>query len=222
MFIDYFDPGDVAVIIASLIAGFFSFITLLSSRRVSRKANFINHRIGELQVKTQDKQRIVETIGAQRIAWINNVREQFVKFNALAQNLHFNAARVNQDGILDQSNLDILKADTLELIKLINSIELYLNPKEMYSIFLLDRMKEMKDKASNLSTSIELYMSYSNMLTFAQNVILKSEWKRVKKETEDGEFLKPNEVLDIFDEVANDIDPVAHQLIKEEYSQLTS
>ncbi|WP_134008673.1 hypothetical protein [Lysinibacillus xylanilyticus] len=195
-------------------------ITIYFSWKSSNKSNKTNLKLGELQDSTAGKHRIVENIGAQRIVWINNVRELFVEFNSLCAELQINNELVLLNGV-DENKEGKLISYSQQLLKVMNNIELYLNPNEPYSQFLFDRMKEMREKVHDVNTVYHMFNLHREMVVFAQNVILKAEWRRVKKETDKGEFIDKKDMLKIFNEVGKEMNPGAHESILEKYFKKT-
>ncbi|MDF2068009.1 hypothetical protein [Bacillus sp. Cr_A10] len=219
-FINSMEPGDWGTILAAAIAFVASIFTIASSTKSARKSNELNEKLGKLQANTQDKQRIVETIGAQRVVWINNIRQHFVDYNSNAQKLHFNYIRL----LLNNEETKILRDKAIEIseemVKTIHNTELFLNGDEIYSNAIISIMKKLRNDIINLNSvmSVNQFNDYLKRLLFAQNVILKAEWKRVKEETSIGDFLSEERVKEIFVEVATKLDEDMHNIIIENYS----
>lgn len=207
---------DWAVIIASVVALIGSLVTIGYSKNSAKKSNDTNQKVGELQVQSLDKQRIVENVGTQRIVWINTVRDKFVQFNAIAQDLHFMSFRISENYTVENAE-EKLVSYSFELAKIINSIELFLNPNEPYTKFLIHSMSDMRSKASDVSVTYTVFNDQRERTVFAQNVILKAEWRRVKDETDKGRFLKKYEVDEIFEEVGNEMNGNYHTIVMSRY-----
>jgi len=217
-FIKSIEPGDWATIVAAVIAFVASIFTIISSKKSASKSDELNDKLGLLQANTQDKQRIIETVGAQRVVWINNVRQHFVDYNSNVQKFHFNYMRL----FLPNEETIILRDKTIELseelIKTTYNTELFLNGDEVYSNASISIMQNLRSDILNSNMTVDQFNDTLKQLIFAQNIILKAEWKRVKEETSIGDFLSEERVKEIFIEVAIKVDEDMHNFIIEKYS----
>lgn len=215
--INSIEPGDWGTISAAVIAFIASTFAIASSAKNSRKSDELNKNLGKLQAITQDKQRIVETIGVQRVTWINNIRQHFVNYNSNVQKFHFNYMRMS----FPNEEITILRDKTIELsedlMKTTYNTELFLNGDEVYSNAVISIMKNLRSDILNTNMAIEQFNDTLSKLIFAQNIILKAEWKRVKEETLTGEFLIEERVKEIFVEVATKVDEGMHDFIIQKY-----
>lgn len=187
-----------------------------TTKKIAEMTDKMNYKIGELNATTLDKQRIVENIGSQRVIWINNVRQHFVEYNSNVQKLHFNGVQANHFDNIDSEKLVNFSDETL---KTIYNIELFLNGEEMYSEEVISLMKKIRKRSLNPTYTIENFEDDMVILIFVQNVILKAEWKRVKEETENGEFLKEERMNEVFDEVGTQINKELHNKLKIKYDK---
>lgn len=97
-------------------------------------------------------------------------------------------------------------------------LELYLNPTEVVSKKLLVSCNTIIDLLADATSELVTangtpvwrqldiqFKTKKRELMYYQQVILKSEWKRVKKETDKGEQLSNQEMLQIFKEVGESL-----------------
>jgi hypothetical protein len=137
--------------------------------------------LGNLTAETQGKQRFIETISAQRVQWINSVRDNFSHLSKITYTMADIRERKEQIP-------DTLKND---LYYYVNHIELFLNPAEDITKVFID----LKDNVSqyllsDTDYSPALYEELMHNLHYVEQVILKAEWKRLKTETQDGAEVK--------------------------------
>jgi hypothetical protein len=102
-----------------------------------------------------------------------------------------------------------------ELIKTTHNTELFLNGDEVYSNASISIMKNLRSDILNSNMTVDQFNNTLKQLIFAQNIILKAEWKRVKEETSIGDFLSEVRVKEIFIEVAIKVDGDMHNFIIE-------
>lgn len=212
------DKMDWAVIIAAIISFAASIITIIKSEKLQVNSAEFNRQLTDSQLKSLDKQRIVGNIGVQRIEWVNKTRDVFVEYNTALINLNYINTVVNDDNISE--HFGEIKRLAFELRRLINLVELLLNPVEPYTKFLLVNMKEVNKMVITGVKNEERYFKLNDHITFSQNVILKAEWKRVKDETEIGEFLNDEKIEEIFKEIGKGINEDIHNLIMGRYRKL--
>ena len=209
---------DWAVIIAAVISFVASIITIIKSEKVQVNSAEFNRQLADSQIKSLDKQRIVGSIGAQRIEWVNKTRDVFVEYNIAFNNLSYINTVVNDDNLSEY--FGEIKHLAFELRRLINLVELLLNPVEPYTKFLLVNMKEANDMVIVGIDNDERLSKFTKHIRFTQNVILKAEWKRVKDETEVGEFLNDEKIEKIFEEIGKGLNEDIHNLIMGKYRKL--
>ncbi len=186
----------VASVITSVVVGRYSY-------RASKSAEETSHKIGKQNIKALDKSRYIEIISKERSEWIHNVRNIFAEFNEKFQLI---TTEMNSELSYSEISSKLLKQyNDLRLVWA--KINLYLNPTEVVSdklkievalifLYLNPNEKEYKNFDQDLLISIFLNVTY------LQNVILKSEWRRLKKEVEKGHELEIKEVEEIYKEIA--------------------
>ncbi|USY31711.1 MULTISPECIES: hypothetical protein [Bacillus subtilis group] len=187
----------VASVIASIVVGWYSY-------RASKSAEETSHEIGEQNIKALDKSRYIEIISKERSEWIHNVRNNFAEFN---EKFHLLTTEMNDS--IDYSVISSHLHKQWNDLRLVwAKIDLYLNPtevvskklkREVASIFLEIAPTEERYKNFDQIKVISIFMN----VTYLQNIILKSEWRRLKKEVEKGHELEIKEVEEIYKEIAN-------------------
>jgi len=202
--------SDTATLIAAVIAALASFTAVILSNRVSTRVNKLNAEVIE-------KQRLVSSISTQRIEWINGLRIQFSTFNKKSFEYANIIRRVSQNPDLDLPREDNLLVP--EIYYCSDLIYLYLNPLEEWNSNYYEIQKSLlidfKRGSHNPQTfDYNLYEKQSELLIKYQQIILKAEWKIVKKEIKLGNELDSTETEKIYLEVASKVDLNIYQRIK--------
>ncbi|QZN75512.1 hypothetical protein [Paenibacillus sp. DR312] len=146
---------------------------------------------------SQGKQRLIETVTKQRIEWINKIRICFSEYSELMERI----SMIRSSG----NKIDDLQ---FQLSYLSTHIDMLLNPKEVITQRYIEKRNQIKryllDDYSNEYSPAEYYSMMLD-LQYLQQVILKSEWKRLKRESSSGKEV--NDMNTIHLETAEDIDP---------------
>lgn len=147
------------------------------------------------------KNRFISNINSERVKWVSKVRDIFSEINKSTY-IQCQLRKEYGHSIPDDKNL------SNELIYLINHIELYLNPNETVVKRLIELQEHIVINLINFNGDFlnESYEQSSLKLHYLQQVILKAEWKRIKKETKKGRELKQKEIKSIFINTAKGID----------------
>lgn len=162
--------------------------------------------IATINLKNSKGDRYIDSINAERVNWINKIRELFSEYDKVAFLMFENN---NQSKFSENDELH------KELIYLNNHIELFLNPTEVIT-------KELIKIQNQISLDIikvrNVFEEDFYDLHYLQQVVLKSEWKRIKKETKKGKEMRKNDLRDIHIEIATAIDPIRFEkLLKEPF-----
>ncbi|MBJ6721277.1 hypothetical protein I2750_13625 [Bacillus sp. PR5] len=150
--------------------------------------------LGEKNIEILEKRMLIDTVSAQRIEWINNIRKDFVEFNSSCHNFSLKMIQIDRQG----NKGDISAEDYLIIEKHKNQIELSLNPSEIFTAKLIEWLQMMYDGLVNEPQNLAKYNEARKFIIFLQQVILKAEWQRIKRETEKGRQLNEKEVEDVF------------------------
>ncbi|SEB27557.1 hypothetical protein [Paenibacillus sp. 276b] len=171
--------GDILTLFASLTAALCTLLTLWQLN------------------SSQGKQRLIETVTKQRIEWINKIRLCFSEYSELMERIPVERTTDNKIGELQ-----------FKLSYLCTHIDMLLNPKEIVTQRYIEKRDQIKrylwDDYSKEYSPVEYY-SMMQDLQYLQQVILKSEWKRLKRESRSGKEV--NDMNAIHFETAEDIDP---------------
>ncbi len=179
-------------------------ITSVNSSKIAKKTSLISKEIGEKNVQSLEKRRLIDTISSQRIEWINSIRREFVEFNKLSHTYsmrHYVARRV----LNDNQNLDFGELYQ-DMVAAKNHIELLLNPQEIFSTKLTIELNKIMDSLHVQEFVMKTYVYHKENAAFIQQVILKAEWKRIKEETARGEQISKEEMNEFFEEISKEID----------------
>lgn len=186
--------------------------TIKAAKESSQKSVEVSQALGDLNASSLDKQRLIDSISAQRIEWINKLRDTFVEFNKYTHTYSMLRFSQNFGKNLGYNHV----TDYQNIIGVKNHIELLLNPNEYFTEKLLFHLDGLINSlhSSDVDFNIIEYNKQKKRISFIQQVILKSEWKRIKTETENGKQVSDKEMNDIFIIVAKKID-------KDIYNELT-
>ncbi|MDZ4607580.1 hypothetical protein ORM91_11875 [Bacillus cereus] len=150
------------------------------------------------------EQRFIETINAERVKWINTLRDTFSEYNKIAY------IQLNVLSDLQFKGASTYESELKQLIYLHNHIDLFLNPAESITKKFCD-IKNIVTKDLHSDTPNQ-NVNYGNVgllledLHFLQQVILKSEWKRVKEENMIGKEITDQRMNEIYVSIAQKID----------------
>ncbi|MFH7833845.1 hypothetical protein [Bacillus luti] len=159
--------------------------------------------------KVSKEKRFIDTISTERVKWINDLRDNFSEFLKL---VHMQAAdfdRIKSLGI-DSINRDELRNRSIEISYLKNRIHLYLNPTEIITKKLIEHLEDIADVLCTFDINAFDFDQVDDLvqnLGYLQQVILKSEWRRVKEENEKGKEIDDKRMDSIYLETAKKIDP---------------
>lgn len=145
--------------------------------------------------KNASRNAIVDALVKQRIEWLNNLREKFVEFNTLTNEIYLDVNRRKITGTGSDNLLD--KYHLLEKTK--THIRLLLNPQEVSANTLNELSQELVMllfEGENID--IEVLTDILRSVDVNQQTILKSEWKRIKEEIKQGRELNSFEVFAIY------------------------
>ncbi|MGE6525952.1 hypothetical protein [Bacillus safensis] len=147
------------------------------------------------------RSNVIDALTKQRIEWLNTVRQNFVDFNNLGHELFFAIHREKED--------DYIHEKYYLLEKTITNMSLLLNPKEGWVRSLNYKSKEFLDiiiVEDIKQINGEKFKSLRDSIHLNQQIILKSEWKRIKEEVKKGRELEPNEVNSIYERTSYEIE----------------
>lgn len=222
--LSHFSVQAQAAIISGVVGLFVALINLIvtvvmgrRNEKVSRenadKAAQASLEIGEKNIESLEKRRFIDAISMQRIEWINKLRDKFVELISICTDL---GMLTDPDVSIRVNSTDSeYKEKVIRLAAIRADIELLLNPTEFFSIKLSQYILKIINIVNKRDQSvINAYMDNLEIIIFIGQVILKSEWKRIKEETEKGKELDKVEMAIIFNKVAEKIDAKKYDDIK--------
>lgn len=162
--------------------------------------------------KTAQKQLLVQTISEERIKWINALHDEFVDFY---KNLSIYEKILSES---EEGSIDAEKTKKYELlVASIYKITLMLNPSEHYMNYLIERINLLLQVKSTLGDDHDLnpYLKTLREANDLQQIILKSEWRRVKEESAKGKELSNKKVNDLYNEIARSINVEVYEFVSE-------
>lgn len=180
--------------------------------------------IGLLNLRATKSNRFISSINAERLKWINSVREVFSQFN---KNCYIYAnvciqvryAYYNGEDITaeEEENANRVFQDVLYYLDL---IKLYTNPIEILSAKLHLAIDYMVNEVLEKDCDTFEYKEIKQEIHYYQQVILKSEWKRMKQEAKAGREISKEEMDEIFISTASEIDEDNYfKFLKEEFEK---
>ncbi|TMN21901.1 hypothetical protein [Lentibacillus cibarius] len=197
---------SIATVLAAVIAAIAAVCSAIFSKNASNKSNEVAYEIGKLDSRMQKERRFIDTISAERVVWINKLRESFATFN---KQLFVTSRMRNREKLNQPIDRGDFNNCISELVYILNLIELYLNPTERPVKRLLDIGNDLIDQLTDSAGKVYLKDEYEKLveeMTFHQQVILKSEWARVKEEAEKGEQIDDRRMKELMLESAKSID----------------
>lgn len=148
--------------------------------------------------------RFINTISAERVKWINSLRNKFSDFDNRMYIQANNLYKLETGQISNESFADV---DLYyELVYLHDYMNLYLNPREAVNKEFIAVTQNILSYFQIDNFNYDTYRESAINVRYLQQVILKSEWKRLKKETNRGKEITENEMQKIYREIAETID----------------
>lgn len=138
---------------------------------------------------------IVDALTKQRIEWLSNLREKFVEFNTITQEIYLDINHYKSTGTRPKNLLE--KYHLLQKNR--THIRLLLNPQEISA----RRLNELSGELISLlfeekDIDIEELIRILNSVDVHQQTILKAEWQRIKEEIKNGKELEPLDLSKIY------------------------
>ena len=141
--------------------------------------------------RLQKQNRIAEFITQERIKWTKDLREYFVLFNKYVSMV----VHARSKGEVDADSF-------IKLRESYDHILLMLNPNEDYHVKVVDAHSDVLRYANAQLRDKKISGTFKKShVTKLQNVLLKSEWARIKRETDSGKILTDSEVEKIYNDL---------------------
>ncbi|MGN7489462.1 hypothetical protein [Bacillus altitudinis] len=159
-------PQPSAVILASIIAPSIALVGVVITINNSSENN--------------RKSMITSTITKERAAWLNRLRDAFAEFNGCTYRMMRLETKISAKKIYKSAEFSEI---IVTMQKTQSYIELLLNPGEVPNKILFNRMKKCISQLTDTPMNFEFTKTYKEV-EYVQQVILKSEWKRINEEAE--------------------------------------
>ncbi|MDA2452012.1 hypothetical protein PDN63_26910 [Bacillus cereus] len=206
----------IVTVIALLITSGISIWSVMRNTRITKE-------LGEKNLESLEQKRYIDAISAERVKWINIMRDRFSEFIKLThlQMEGFNYWKAMGFEKLDENS----EKDEIELKEYVSKelrerfyeityvdvqITLLLNPKETISNKMMQLQHEIKSELNSTHYISEFnFNEQADLLAeliYLQQVVLKSEWKRVKEENKIGEEIDDDTMNSIYRSVAKKLD----------------
>ncbi|MCQ6355607.1 hypothetical protein [Bacillus cereus] len=189
----------VVAIITLLITSGISIWSVMRNSKITKE-------LGEKNLKSAEQNRYIDAISQERVKWINTMRDKFSEYVKIAH-IQMNDMSKWKRGKGDVGE-GLMRERFHELTYIGNNIYFLLNPTEPVSkeIRKLQRTINLALLRGNISTfDSKQVRELARDLGFLFQVVLKSEWKRVKEENKKGEEIDDEEMKKIYNEVAKKI-----------------
>ncbi|HDX9667876.1 TPA: hypothetical protein ROY24_000854 [Bacillus cereus] len=194
----------------ALITTIVAVITLLITSGISiwsvMRNSKITKEIGEKNLKSAEQNRYIDAISQERVKWINIMRDKFSEYVKIS-NFLMNDMNKLKHGKGDVND-SLMRERYHELTYISNNIYFLLNPTEPVS-------KEIRKLQGTINSQLrrgkisefdsDQMRELAQDLAYLFQVVLKSEWKRVKEENKKGEEIDDEEMEQIYKKVAQKI-----------------
>lgn len=191
----------IVTVIALIITSGISIWSVMRNSRITKE-------LGEENLTSLKQKRYIDAISTERVKWINTMRDRFSESIKLVYTQMIEFSRWQDTGYDDSAEnvRDDLRNRVYEMTYVNNQITLLLNTTEPIS----KKIVHLQNKITNhLSTKenipefeFEYWAELTRDLIYFHQVVLKAEWKRVKKENKIGEEIGDEEMNFIYTEVA--------------------
>ncbi|AZJ20708.1 hypothetical protein CT694_13890 [Bacillus wiedmannii bv. thuringiensis] len=195
----------------ALITTIVAVITLLITSGISiwsvMRNSKITKELGEKNLKSAEQNRYIDAISQERVKWINTMRDKFSEYVKIS-NVQMNDMSKLKHGKGDVDD-SLMRERYHELTYISNNIYFLLNPTEPVSkeIRKLQRTINSQLRRGKISEfDSDQMRELAQDLGYLFQVVLKSEWKRVKEENKKGEEIDDEKMEQIYKKVAQKID----------------
>ncbi|MCU5376142.1 hypothetical protein OCA08_03200 [Bacillus cereus] len=200
----------------AIITALVSLLSVLLAAYISSKSSASTHELtkdlGEQNLKSLEQRRYIDAISTERVKWINTIRERFSEFIKLSylQMADFSYWKHKfPEKIGEKAEKELINRFhdiTYASVQII----LLLNPKEIISDRIDNLQNDIKSKLNSIHDidkfNFEELANLAEELIYLHQVVLKSEWKRVKEENKIGEEIDDDAMNDIYKNVAKKLD----------------
>lgn len=194
----------ITTIVTVITLLFTSGISIWSVMRNSK----ITKELGEKNLKALEQRRYIDAISVERIKWINEMREKSSEFLKVTH-LQSNDFLRWRNADIKEIKQDMLMERSAEIASLCNQINLLLNPTDFISKELIVLQNEVSVLLSNSKLSefdFEKLKEKIIDIGYLYQVIIRTEWKRIKEENKDGTELSEERMNKLYFNTAKKID----------------
>ncbi|MGA4486480.1 hypothetical protein CN454_04985 [Bacillus cereus] len=176
-------------------------------KELADQTNDITKELGEKNLKALEQRRYIDAICAERVKWINSLRDKFSDFlkNVNLQMIDVYKLKSGNSKVDENKMSERLG----EVMYLGNHIFLLLNPTEPIckEIRILQfQIGKCLEKFNGSDSDRQKLNDLVDQLSFFYQVVLKAEWKRVKEENKKGEEIDRETMKKIYKETSENID----------------
>ena len=190
------------------------------TKELGDQTHKLTKELGEKNLKALEQRRYIDAISAERIKWINTMRDRFSEYIKLVhmQMNDFSEWKSQGDADIDESEL---RKRFFDITYINNQINLLLNQTEPI-------VKKIVEIQSTLTIELgspkdiskynyQKHQEMTNDLSYLYQIVLKAEWKRVKEENKNGAELSEEKMHEIYIEIAKkQSEKIYRKIIKED------
>lgn len=173
-------------------------------------AAIINVVLNLRNIRISKEERFIDTINAERVKWINTVRDAFSEYLKLT-NIQMNDFHKWQNDGVEDSELKEIRKRSFDITYSNNQIYLLLNHTEPVIKKLLELQKDITNVLcrNNITgfSSVQI-TNWAEDVGYLQQVILKAEWRRVKEENKIGTEITDERMNEIYMSTAQKMDSI--------------
>ncbi|PFC69933.1 hypothetical protein CN290_28570 [Bacillus cereus] len=186
----------IVTVIALLITSGISIWSVMRNSKIAKE-------LGEKNLKSLEQKRYIDAISAERVKWINTMRDRFSEYFKYAHIQMPDLYTLQKaPGKVDEEQM---RERGLKLIYITNQIQFLLNTSEPVSK-IIGQLQQRTNRSLRLISAshfdYDKVETEANDLAFFYQVILKAEWKRVKEENKKGEEIDGKTMNSIYKETA--------------------
>lgn len=177
------------------------------TKELGEQTHKLTKELGEKNLKALEQRRYIDAICAERVKWINSLRDKFSDFlkNVNLQMIDVYKLKSGNSKVDENKMSERLG----EVMYLGNHIFLLLNPTEPIckKIRILQfQIGKCLEKFNGSDSDRQKLNDLVDQLSFFYQVVLKAEWKRVKEENKKGEEIDQETMKKIYKETSENID----------------
>lgn len=189
-------------------------------KELANQTNEITKELGEKNLKALEQRRYIDAISAERIKWINTMRDRFSEYIKLVhmQMNDFSEWKSQGDAGIDESEL---RKRFFDITYVNNQINLLLNQTEPIVKKIVEIQStqtiELGSPKDISKFNYQKHQEMTNDLSYLYQIVLKAEWKRVKEENKNGAELSEEKMHEIYIGIAKkQSEKIYRKIIKED------